>query len=307
MPRPLRLLTFLLTLLVLPLAGVRLAQAADTKAALAYVPADAVGVMTIDVDGLRTTPYFQKVVAKLVDADPHVRKKLGELKQHTGFDLIQHVHGVVLAAGPAFPGDDDDFVLIAEAKIDEARLIAFMQKEGAKLAVKNDASGKHYAFDNGKGAIAFRGKHVIVGGTAIFKRALEKKGPSPKLAAALTPHLSKHVAFVFQPNAATRAELRKEMPDFEQLELLSGGALLKNGFTLNAVATFTTAAPPAKIAKEANEGLAQVRQDKQAKQMGLDTLISRVKVSAVRTDLRVDVSLTQADLDKLEKLLDQLM
>jgi hypothetical protein len=208
LPKSLRLFPILAVLLALPLWA-SVAHAADVKGALVYVPQDAVGVMTVDVDGVRTTPIFKKLVTKLIDANPKARKNLEELKQKTGFDPLEHVHSVVLAAGPAFPGDDDDFLIIAEAKLDEAKLVAFMQKEGAKLTVKNDALGKWYAFDGGKGAMAFRGKHLVVGGTAIFKRALAKKGPSTTLSTALNPHLGKHLAFALEPNSAMRAELKK--------------------------------------------------------------------------------------------------
>src|SRR5690606_4788561 len=128
LPKPLRLLPILAALLALPLWA-SVAHAADVKGALVYVPQDAVGVMTVDVDGVRATPLFKKLVTQLIDSNPKARKNLAELKQKTGFDPIEHVHSLVLAAGPDFPADDDDFVIIAEAKLDEARLVAFMQKE----------------------------------------------------------------------------------------------------------------------------------------------------------------------------------
>src|SRR5690606_20758756 len=121
--------------------------------ALAYVPKDSVGVMTIDVGGVRTTPIFQKLVEAVFKSKPRAKTNLDELKKKTGFDPLKDVHGLVMAAGPGFPADDDDFLVIAEAKLDEARLIAFMQKEGAKLTPKSDALGKWYLLDD-DGAMA---------------------------------------------------------------------------------------------------------------------------------------------------------
>ena len=304
--KPLRLLLVLAVLLVLPLSA-RLAEAADLKGALDYVPKDAVGAMTVDVDGLRPTPLFKKVVGQLVTSDPKAQQKLTELKQKTGFDVLEHVHAVVVAAGAGFPKNDDDLLIIAEAKLDEARLVAFMKKEGAKLTAKSDTLGKYYLFDDGDGAMAFRGKYVVIGGIDIFRRALKKEGPSAQLSAALQPNLKKHLAFALIPNQAMRDQLKKEMPEAAQLKVLSGSAHLQNGLQIQSVATFTTAAPAAKLAKQGNDALSQVKGDEQMKRMGLDGLLDRIKIRADRSDLRLDITLTQADLDKLTKLAEQFL
>jgi len=302
-----RWLAILAAMLFIPSLAPR-AEAANLAAALRYVPGDAMAVGTVDVSKLQRLPLYRKMQQRFYAEEPDAKKEIDELKRATGFDPFRDIKGLVVAVGPDFEQDDEQFVVIAEARVSEPRMIAFMKKKGATPQLRNDARlGRWYELAGGEAGLAFRGPHVIFGGKKTFIAALAKKGPDPKIKKLIAPYLIKDLGFAALVPAELKKNARREMPELGDVETIRGGGSLQNGLDLELFAGFNSATSASKIADIANQFLDRARQSPEVARTGLGKYASKLQLIALGKDIKASIKLTRAEVDELVKLVDTLL
>ncbi|MBW2524174.1 MAG: hypothetical protein JRI23_08360 [Deltaproteobacteria bacterium] len=279
------------------------AWAGDVQGALAYVPSDSIAVVGADVDKVRSSPLYASTFETFLK-ESGAKKKVAELAARTGLDVRRHIHAVVAAFPPTFPQDDDEFVIIAEAKVNEARLVAFAKKEGAEIQRRDSPLGPYYALDGGDGALAFRGKFVILGGQKTFQKALRAaRGQSAKTHGKLAPRLglvSQHDVFgVADLPPKVRQEARGVLPGGGEVRAVSATIDVQKGVQVHAKATTDSAKTASQIAAMVQAFLDESGKDPELKKQGLDGYLSLLSVQAAGADLEASLVLTNTQLQRL--------
>ena len=286
-------------LILLPLR----AWAGDVEGALAYVPSDSIAVVGADVDKVRASPLFAPLYEEFLN-ESGARKKLAEIATHTGVNVRRDIHAIVAAFPPTFPQDDDEFVIIVEAKVNEARLVAFAKKEGAKIQRKDSPAGPYYALDGGDGAMAFRSNYVIIGGRNTFQKALRAaQGRSAKTHGKLAARLAlvgNQAAFgVADVPPKLRQESKGVLPGGGEVRALVATIDVSQGVKINARATTNSPKTASQIASMAQAFIDESGRDPSLKKQGLDGYLSLLKVQAAGADLEAKLSLTNTKVRRL--------
>jgi len=292
--------------LVLSLAGAA-ARASDVKAALSFVPADAAVVMGVDFDKTRTSPLYRSAVKALL-SQPDVKTQLDELRKATGVDPLADIH-LLLAAFPAeVLNDEDQFLILAQARVSEARLVTYAQAQGAPIRPTTVGSGKMYLIGNrDDGALAFRGELVLLGSRRMVENALAQTGPSSALGTHLAKLSSRPLFAAAVPTVEMRKKLAHEVNELSQLQSLGLGMDLTKGLTADGWGSFATAAAAKRASTLLSQGLQSARTDSGAQQIGLAPLFDAISVDAVGADVTLRIALAPADLDRIQKKLDGLL
>jgi len=301
-----RWLVALVATLVIPSIASQ-AEAANLAAAMRYVPADAMGMGTLDVSKLQRLPLYKKLQQRFYAEEPDAKKEVDALRKATGFDPFRDVRGLVVAVGPDFEKDDDQFVVIAEARVSEPRMVAYIKKKGGELKVHNDRLGRWYELAGGEAGLAFRGPHVILGGMKTFKAAMAKKGPPAKLKQLISPYLVKDLGFAAVIPASVKRDARREMSELGDIETVRGGGSLQNGLDLELLAGFDKATSASTLANLANQFLDRARQSPEAAQTGLGKFANKLQLIAIGKEIKASIKLTRTELDELVKLIESLM
>lgn len=294
-------------LLFVPLFGSS-AWAADVDGALAYVPKDSFTVIVADMEQVKKSPIFEMAKQMLFDNEPKAKENIDKLKREAGFDVFNDVKALVVGLGDNVTRDDDDFVAIAEATVNEAKMVAFIKKQGGKLEKKRGAQGDYYVLGSDKkGRMAFRGKFVILGGQKAFDAAIQKQGVSPALKTQLDSVKKYDIYAASLTNQSVREKLGKDDAQLGQVEKASAGLNVVNGLELMAVAEFLTAAPAQDLAKQANQGLSEAKKARELQRMGLTKYLQKITVKAVGRKLTATVKLTADDVKQLSALLKDML
>ncbi len=290
-----------LVVLLVGLLTVSSASAADMNGALKFVPKNAFGVIGVNFDGLKKSPVFKPAVDIVLD-QAGAKRELKKLKNETGIDVYRDLKGLIAVFTPEFIKDDDNFLLVAQLKFNQKRLVSFMNKTGAKLKKQSGPNGKFYLIGRrGKGAIAFRGKYVVVGAAPIVKRALAKpRGAKARLMQIDRNATRKDLFVLGHVPKKLKKELTREHKDLGALQNL--GATLGvagGGIKLNAVGKFSSALAASRLASLMNKGLAQGKKDRSMKKLGLAKYINAFKVGTARKKLIVKLRLSKKDLNDI--------
>jgi hypothetical protein len=280
------------------------AFAADLKAAMEYVPADAFAVMALDAVAARSSPLVTESM-KLLMSDDDARRELGELRTETGFDPLQHIDGLVVAVVDA-KDSDDKVVAIGEVTIDEAKVIAFAKKKGTKVETKRGAGGSYYLLD-GDTAVAFRGKHVIVSGPVTIERALKKKGPKASLKSALAQNEQRTFFFAVEPNREMKKDLERESKELGTLKLVQGGVDLGSGFDGTLLGKLASAAAARRAADFFNAQLTEAKQSREMQMLGLGQILGKIVIGAKGSDVTVSLALSNDEIRSLMATLRRLL
>ncbi|MCA9623670.1 MAG: hypothetical protein KC731_31830 [Myxococcales bacterium] len=286
------------------------ASPGDVSDALAHVPSDSFAVLTADLDSVKTTAIFDKIKQTFLKEEKDAKKELAELKKATGFDPWRDVHAAVLAFPPEFLKNDDNFVAVIRADVDEAKVLAYMKSKGGKVEQKQSKSGGNYYLlgDRKKGAMAFRGKLVFVAGAQVIERALASRTAPAPLRRVLGKFEKSDIGLAIRAIPELTKKLKKEDPMLADAKDLAAGLdLAAGGLALEAVASFSNTSTPKKIADLANDGLKKGQADKSVKEMGFDTLLGKIKVEARGTKLEGNASLTKSEVDRVMKTLEKLL
>lgn len=296
MPRnPTKLLAILSILFTLLLAAAT-ATAAEPGAARRFVPRDAFGVSGVDVQGVKKSAVYKKLLGKLL-REGDVGKELARLESETGFQLERDLRSVMTVHTLENLDDDDAILLIADARVDEARLVAFLNK-GSKLERVGANGGYHRTKKTGR-AIAFRDGLVLAGPEPILLRALAKSGPSAALAKQLDIVEQRDVFFAMAATPAVQRKLAKHQPELGDFETMALGADVHKGIDATAVARLRNEEAARRVAMRASELRSLLVQTPGLGQVGLEHLLDGLSVRRNERDLTMHYTLSAAQLDAL--------
>ena len=162
------------------------AQAAPLD--LKHVAAEAKWLGHVDVDAIRESTVVQKAWKKHLEMDKQAEQRLGMLKQFTGLDLTQDIHGLTFY-GKAVGKHEG--VLVAHVKLDQGRILGMAAKlpghaeaEHGSLKLHSWTFKVHGESKTIAAAFLEENRLVIASGVDDLKAALDViSGKSPSLAA----------------------------------------------------------------------------------------------------------------------------
>lgn len=284
------------------------ARAGDVRSALSYVPSDSLAVVAADIDQLRASPLFRPLFDRIV-RETGAAQELAEIQKAAGIDLRRDVRSLVVAFPPEFVKDDDELILIVEAPIAQQRMLAYLRKEGVKVQRKHGPGGAYWVVGRGEPSLAFRGRYLILGGRKALPQSLEAaRGRSVLHAGALSARLRKmgtrHGAFalVELPPKISK-KLSKGLPGGGRVDAVQVTLDARGGLKLAAAATTSSPKTAQQLLSLAKPTVAQLGSMKEARQLGLDQLLSKLRWSVRGPDLAADMSLSAAEVQTLVKAL----
>jgi hypothetical protein len=193
-------------------------------------------------------------------------------------------------------------VIIAEVKVDEASLLAFISNKGRKATTKQAAGGRLHVLSD-KSALAVRGRFVIAGDEGAVRSALAQRGPDKELAALLRGVQQRDVFFAGRPTDALRNELGREKRQLKELRAVSGGGQIDKQIRLDATAVMSNAAAAESLRNQLKGALLVARVAPEVRNTGLASLMDGVSVDARGKELRMKLHLDEAQIKKLLQLL----
>jgi len=274
-------------------------SAADVQGALKFVPADSMAVAGIDLDALRKTPWVNKMFMRALQQAG--RQELQELESAAGIKVDRDIHSLVMAFDKSFPNDDDQFVMILEAKLDETGVVAFIRKEGDQLKREQGLGGHFYVVDNGKAGLAFRGKYTIIGGLPMFKRALLGAPPGANDLAKLRHRVDRRHAFLAAKIPQdVQQQLGQEMPEMGDVRhAVASLNVVGPQLRFDVDAGFSNPKSPSKIAALLNQQLKKAAEERMAKELGLREVMLRTQIRSVGHALKINLTVNKQTLEAL--------
>ena len=276
-----------------------------TPAAAKFEPADTIGVMHLDVDALRKTPFFSELqteVAKNAEASD----ALDKMKAEWGFDPWKDIAGATVFIGPEVTTNDKDIVAVVEAKISEAKVLAHLESRSKSHPIEKRSapSGAYYLVDGGEVAFAFRGKHVVVGGAARVLLALDAEKAKRRVGAAASKLASmrkkvERDAVWLAIDATPAMQRQLGMMSADSVEAMALGIQLDRGAKIQLHAHFADAQQAGALHRLLKEALAQGANDPQVRQFGLAEALKSMIVTLSGKDLSVRLALSQKQLDAI--------
>jgi hypothetical protein len=275
------------------------AAAADIKGALKYVPSDAFAVVGVNGDRVKHSVIYKKAL-EIALKERGAKRELDKIRKATGINVLKDIRSLVIAFDPKVIQDDDKFLAVVEVPVNQAKVLAFMKREGAKLQTRQGMGGQYYLLGRQQdGALAFRGKFIVVGDREVFERGMKKTGPGFKLAAQLRKVSSRALFVAVDPPKKVRQKLAKEDKNLGQLQALAAGAEVSPGLKLDAFAQLATAGAASQLEQMATGGLNQARNQREVKQFGLDSLLNGITITSQGRELTAKLRLSSADLQQL--------
>ncbi len=283
------------------------AFADDGTAALDFIPKDTMMVISMDVDGMRGSDMFKQFMSAAM-SDPDTKKDLDLLKAATGFDAEKDISSIVIAVPPDVE-KTENFLVIAKAKVDEAKVMAYAKKEGGEFKEMSHEGVTWYEIDN-EGGIAFMGPHIVLGTTAALKAAIATKKGSMKNASkgSVGPMLKAvdtkaDVWFAMAIPEILRKQMGAADPMAGEIQSAHASMDLATGLALKITVNATTAEIANQLVEVGNAGLQGVGADPSMKQMGLDAALTKLVLKADGKAIKVGLNLTKAELAKIEQAL----
>lgn len=304
--RSTRLLAASAVALLLPLTAP--AQAAGPSAGHGFVPADAMAVVTIDMDGLRKAPLYKQLSGMFLKG---AQRDIQRLEKMAGFNPEKDVDALVMGVAPGFGTANENFVLAVKVKADEKQIIAAMKKEGAKLAKKKGKGGDYWAIDN-EGAIGFRGGWIVLAPLTWWD-AMDSGKAGGKLRAAklgsMVGGLDKKAAVsaVIALPPEIQKQMAQEDPTFNGLRKVA--ASVKVGSGLDAVISLemADASAAASFAANLTTQLKAMAAAPEVGQMGLGGTLSATKISSKGKAVTITTGISGPAIQGILGMLQQLM
>lgn len=298
--KPLRLLAAVITLLFVALVSSS-AQAADMKRLLRFAPADSKAIVGADIDKLRTWKHFGPLVDGAL-RESGGQAGLQQIEQALGIDVRKDVHGLVVALGANFDQDDDQFVIVVQAPLDEQKTVDVIKKEGGQITRKQGFGGHFYDID-GDAGLAFRGDIIILGGKDTFNKAMASRGGAlPRLRSRVDGgdlFIAARVPTKVQQNLAG------EVPQFADLKTIVASISLNGGqrLVLDGSLGFSNTVAPRTLASELTKQLKELSRERFIRDLGVAKFLSRPEIAASGRNLNVKMTLRASELDQLFKAL----
>ena len=298
--KPLRLLTAVITLLFGALISSP-AHAADMKRMLRFAPQDSQAIVGADIDRLRAWKHFGTLIDSAI-RETGGQSALRKAELALDINIRKDVRGFVVAFGPTFAQDDDQFVIMMQAPVNEQSTVAFIKQEGAKVTRQQGLGGHFYDID-GDAGLAFRGDIVILGGAKTFRKAMTGGGGAlPRLRSRVD---SGELFVAARVPTELQQKLAREMPELGDLKNVVASLSVNGGQRLvfDSTFDFSNAHSPRMLADEFNKQLRQLSGEQFIRDLGLAKFLSRPDIKAVGNELRIEMRLRGRDLDQIFKAL----
>jgi hypothetical protein len=224
--------------------------------------------------------------------------KLDAMKKETGFDPRKDVRAAVVALRPK--RSDAEVVLIAEATVNEAKLVAFLRKQGKKVGTVQGAGGNIHRIGGGS-AFAVRGGFIIAGDEPVVRAALAKRGPSAELSAMLKSVQQRDMFMAARPTAEQRRELGKKRPELAAMRGMKGAADVGADVKLEGTMELASAEAAKKLHVQAQMALALARLAPEARQF--KALIDKLQLTVSGREINARLELTEKELGDLLQML----
>jgi hypothetical protein len=276
------------------------AIADDGKAALKLAPKSTTGVISINIERVKSSPAYAAFMG-MASKDPEFAKALQMAKDDFGLDLEKDISSLVIV----LPSNvvEGQFLVVANGKFDQKKISAKALAEGGKestVAGQTVIQGM-----DGDAAIAFVGSHAMMGTSAMVSAALSDGGAVGAGISKLIGSVdaSKDVWVALEVPAA----LKGLDPSLADINNLAASLDLSSGIGLK-LAVGTTSDDKAKgLVEMANMGIGQAAKDPSVAAMGLAAAIGRTKVSQSGSVINVDISVNSAEVDTIQKMLGGMM
>ncbi len=277
------------------------AIADDGKAALKVAPKETTGVVAINIERIKTSPVYKTLMTAL-SADAEFQKALKEAKDKIGLDLEKDINSIVILL-PANVAEGQ-MLVVASGNFDQAKITAAAKAEGG---VEETVGDQVIIKDkDGQGAVTFAGGLVLFGTLPMVKSALSSggaiaSGGVSKLMSAVDTSKDLWVAM------EVPASLKGLDPTLKDINSVTASLDLSAGLGLKLAVDTTSADQAKKLAEMANAGLAQAGKDPTVASIGLAAAVGRTKIAAAGSAINVDISITSAELEAIQKTISAMM
>jgi hypothetical protein len=298
--------------------GCRSGAAPADSPALGLVPAEATAVVRLDLERLRRSKSWQKLIRRR-DQDADLRRRYGEMVREFGLDPEQDLRELVVALRPLEEPQRGAFLVVADGNFDEARLVergrAWLAEHGGGDVREETYHGTRvYAGGADRIEVAFAGRtRMLVGGQGWTRRALDlaRGSGTPVTRSALAPLLGKLEdpaalwGALALPSQARQPQGRGVLGgDFEAL---TAALDLEEGLALRAIAVGTRFEDAERLVERVDSAVAKAKQEALARLLGLDRVLAGIRSRRSGKDARFALTLPQEDLDRLMTQLEGLL
>ncbi len=289
------------------------AMAGNGKAALGNLPKDTAIVVSIDVDRVKTSPMFQDLL-NLSKKNPDFAKTLDMLKAEASFDPAKDVHTIVVGLASDFTKNDDSGIFFMEGKFAEAKFLALAKKAGAtSISTEKHRGVKYYVLD-GKHEIAFLGKLMAAAPSGKMKEVIDVyrgKKPSVKKNATFMAKMkdtdtSKDFWMVMLMPDEAKKEMSAQLGG-NTVDAVMAAVDIQKGVAAKLRLAASSVDGAKALVNLIQVGLASAGGAQELKALGLDGVVSRIKVNQAKANVDIAMDMTPAELAKLKATLGAFM
>ena len=286
------------------------AHAGDGTAALSMVPKDSMMVLSVNVDRLKGSPLYASAMAKVM-AEPDAKGMISKLKADAGFDVEKDISTLVVSIPPDVDSSQN-FLIIAEGKFNEQKIVAALGNEGAKVTSVKHANATYHEID-GQGGVAFMGNVAVFGTKDMVKAALSAKaGQADSIHA--HPTMSKLVKSVdtnkdLWVSFELPDSLKKSMggnPMINDLKSVTASVDIKSGLGLLVSIDTASDATATNLAQMMQAQVKAFAGAPEMKQMGFDVALQKLQVTGAGTAVSIALNLTPAEFKNVQQTIENL-
>ncbi len=300
----------LLALTALGLSA-RATSAKDFSGALGWIPAEVSTLIAIDLDGARKTSFFKELQKEIIDLTGYGRD-MAQMKREAGLDVMASVKTIVYAGPDEVIKKAKQSLIILEGEFDQAKIKEYYEKKSkVPLAEKTHALGPYFEI-GGDSCVIFHGGFAVFGNKALFDKALAAKkanegGKNAKVNALVQRMKgSKHGFGVIAGSAQLKKFLGKDFGEVQDVTSAALGFDFSTGFGLEIIGVFPNAAKATSVAGSVTEELNALAADPEMKEIGLEEPLSKVKATAVGSEVKIALALDATGAASFAKSLKEL-
>lgn len=249
-------------------------------AEMSLVPQGSAMVVHVDMARLRNSSFYKTIISSFLNS-PAFKGQIDMAKKQAGFDPVNDLNSMTLVMPKNMKGGEP--LVMLDGKVDAKAI-------GAKV---------------GKGAQVISAKNrVVIGKPATVKAAQAGGG-----AAALQGLLSKtnqkaDIWFVANLPPEMQQQMARGNPMAKDISAVRGSVDFAKGINLKMAMKTPNAK---KMEAEASKALAQALKEPMLTQMGLAPILQKLNVKAAGSDLSIALDLNDAEVGKLQAMVQMMM
>lgn len=300
-------------LIALTAAGLsaRAASAKDFGGALGWIPAEISTLVAIDLEGARKTAFFKELQKEIVDLTGYGRD-MAQMKREAGLDVMASVKTIVYAGPDEVIKKAKQSLIILEGDFDQAKIKEYYEKKSkVPLTEKAHALGAYFEI-GGDSCVIFSDGFAVFGSKALFDKALAAKranegGKNAKVAALVQRMKgARHGFGVIAGSAQLKKFLGKDFGDVQDVKSAAMALDFSSGFGLEIIGVFADQAKASSVASSVTSELAELAADPEMKEIGLEGPLSKVKATAVGSEVKIALALDATGAASFAKSLKEL-